>query len=164
MTIGVIVASSFSVGLYFFAHRLWLGEISNETRSTADTVATRIGVIHAVVIGMMFTSVRVECNEMIVAIEPEASAITRLYHAMGRKGGEELNEAREHLADYIRFVVNVQWPALSELRFSTSDTELAGRDALDRIWTALEDVETEAANSISRHSSIRLKTLVAESV
>jgi hypothetical protein len=141
--LGVIVASSFSVGLYFIAHRLWLGEIGTETRRTADTVATRIGVIHAVVIGMMFTSVRVEHNDMIVAIESEASAITRLYHAMGRQGGEKLNEAREHLADYIRFVVNVQWPALRELRFEPSDTELAGRDALDRVWTALEDVEIE---------------------
>lgn len=117
VTLGIVVASSFSIALYFIAHRLWLGEISIETRRTADSVATRIGVIHAGVLGMMFTSVRVEHNDMTVAIESEASAITRLYHAMGRQGGEKLNEAREHLADYIRFVVNVQWPALRELRF-----------------------------------------------
>ncbi len=143
VTLSIIVASSFSVGLYFIAHRLWLGEISAETRRTADNVATRIGVIHAVVIGMMFNSVRVEYNAMIVAIESEASAITRLYHAMGRQGGEKLHVAREHLADYVRFVVNVQWPALRELRFALSNTELAGRDALDLVWNSLEDVEFE---------------------
>ena len=60
MTLGVVVASLFSVSLYFIAHRLWYGEISTETRRTADSVATRIGVIHAVVLGMMFTSVSVE--------------------------------------------------------------------------------------------------------
>lgn len=141
VSLSIVAASAFSVGLYLIVHRFWSGEISVETRRTADNVATRIGVIHAVVLGMMFTSVRVEHNGMIVAIESEASAITRLYHAMGRQGGEELNAAREHLVDYIRFVVNVQWPALRELEFTPTDVELAGRYALDRVWNAIEDVE-----------------------
>jgi hypothetical protein len=135
------LASSFSVGLYFIAHRLWLGETSAETRRTADNVATRIGVIHAVVIGMMFTSVRVEYNEMIVAIESEASAILRLHHAMGRQGGEKLDAAREHLADYVRFVVDVQWPALRELRSVPNDPKVVGRDVLDRVWNAIDEVD-----------------------
>jgi hypothetical protein len=159
VTLGVVVASSFSIGLYFIAHRLWSGQISPETRRTADSVATRIGVIHAVVLGMMFTSVRVEYNDMIVAIESEASAITRLYHAMGRQGGETLDEARKHLADYIRFVVNVQWPALRELRFEPSDTELAGRDALNRVWPHLKMSKLSPVISISKNSSTRLKIL-----
>jgi hypothetical protein len=90
---------------------------------------------------MMFTSVRVEYNDMIVAIESEASAITRLYHAMGRKGGERLDAARKHLAEYVRLVVNVQWPALRELRFAPSKPGLHGRDVLDRVWDSLEEVD-----------------------
>jgi hypothetical protein len=146
VTLGIIVASSFSVGLYFIANRLWLGETSAETRRTADNVATRIGVIHAVVIGMMFTSVRVEYNEMIVAIESEASAILRLYHAMGRQGGEKLDAAREHLADYVRFVVDVQWPALRELRSVPNDPKVAGRDVLDRVWNSIDEVDFKPGN------------------
>lgn len=138
VTLGIIVASFFSVSLYFIAHRLWRGETSRETRRIADNVATRIGVIHAVVIGMMFTSVRVEYNEMIVAVESEASAILRLYHAMGRQGGGKMNEARKHLGDYVRFVVNVQWPALRELRSVPNDPEIAGRHVLDRVWDSID--------------------------
>lgn len=138
VTLGIIVASFFSVSLYFIAHRLWRGETSRETRRIADNVATRIGVIHAVVIGMMFTSVRVEYNEMIVAVESEASAILRLYHAMGRQGGGKMNEARKHLGDYVRFVVNVQWPALRELRSVPNDPEIAGRYVLDRVWDSID--------------------------
>ena len=68
VAITIIVFVSFSVGLYFVCHRYWSNGISDETKKTANTVATRIGVIHAVVIGMMFTSVRMEYNKMIVAI------------------------------------------------------------------------------------------------
>jgi hypothetical protein len=146
VTLGIVVASSFSVGLYFIAHRLWLGETSAETRRTADNVATRIGVIHAVVIGMMFTSVRVEYNEMIVAIESEASAILRLYHAMGRQGGEKLYAAREHLADYVRFVVDVQWPALRELRSVPNDPKVVGREVLDRVWDSIDGVSSKSGD------------------
>jgi hypothetical protein len=92
---------------------------------------------------MMFTSVRVEYNEMIVAIESEASAILRLYHAMGRQGGEKYETAREHLANYVRFVVNEQWPALRELRVVPGDRGLTGREALDRVWDSLDGVDSE---------------------
>jgi hypothetical protein len=138
VVLAILSASSFSVALYYFVHRFWSSEISAETRRTADNVATRIGVIHAVVIGMMFTSVRIEYNEMIVAIESEASAITRLYHAMGRQGGDELKAARRLLIDYMHHVVDEQWPALRELRITPRDRELLGRPALDRVWQALK--------------------------
>ncbi|MCK5641191.1 MAG: hypothetical protein KAJ19_10350 [Gammaproteobacteria bacterium] len=72
VAITIIVFASFSVSLYFVCYRYWSSGISDETKKTANTVATRIGVIHAVVIGMMFTGVRVEYSEMIVAIESEA--------------------------------------------------------------------------------------------
>jgi hypothetical protein len=139
--LAILVASSISIGLYFSVHWLWSGEIGPETRRTADNVATRIGVIHAVVIGMMFTSVRIEYNEMIVAIESEASAITRLYHAMGRQGGDKVDAAREQLLEYIHHVVDEQWPALRELRIAPVDRKLLGREALDRVWETLEEID-----------------------
>jgi hypothetical protein len=55
--------SSFSVALYYVVHLCRPREIGPETKKTADVVATRIGVIHAVVIGMMFTSVRMEYSD-----------------------------------------------------------------------------------------------------
>jgi len=63
---------------------------------------------------MMFANVRVEYNEMIVAIESEASALVRLYNSLERQGGEELKGARKQLKEYVHFIVDEQWPALKQ--------------------------------------------------
>jgi hypothetical protein len=141
--ITLIVSTSFSVSLYFIVHRFWSSDVSEETRKTADMVATRIGVIHAVVIGMMFTSVRVEYNQMIVAVESEASALARLHVALERRGGEEFSHTRQQLTNYIQLVVEEQWPALRELRFVPGARELTGRDVLDTVWDDLSKIEHE---------------------
>ena len=141
ISIASIMFSSFSVALYYLVHLCRPREISPETKKTADVVATRIGVIHAVVIGMMFTSVRMEYNEMIVAIESEASALTRLYNAIERQGGEELSDTKKQIIEYIRFVVEDQWPALREMKLRPSDHELFGREVLNRVRKDLDKIE-----------------------
>ena len=82
--------------------------------------------------------IRIEYNDMIVAIESEASALTRLYNAMERQGGEELSDTKKQIIEYIRFVVEDQWPALRELKIRPRDRELLGRTALDRVWKDLK--------------------------
>lgn len=143
IALAVIVSASFSVGLYFVVHRFWSTELTDDTKKTADMVATRIGVIHAVVLGMMFTNVRVEYNEMIVAIESEASALARLYNALERQGGEELIGARAQLKEYVHFIVDEQWPALRELRLQPNDREYNGRGPLDLVWEELKKIENK---------------------
>lgn len=154
ITIAILVFVSFSISLYFVVHRFWSSDISDDTRKCADTIATRIGVIHAVVIGMMFTSVRIEYNEMIVAIESEASALARLYGALERRGDAEFSRTREQLVEYIRFVVDEQWPALREMRLTpTTAQELSGRSTLDQVWRDLEKIEYKPGD-------LNLKTLL----
>ena len=139
--IAIIAFSSFSVALYFVVHRFWSNDISDETKRTADSVATRMGVIYGVVLGMMFTSVRIEYTDMIVAIESEASALVRLYTEIDRRKDEELNGVQKQLVEYLRFVVEEQWPALRELKHNPENSDMYGRKALDQIWIALNNIE-----------------------
>lgn len=126
IAIVLILSTVFTVGLYFLMNRFWLVELNEDTRKTAENVATRIGVIHAVVLGMMFTNVRVEFNEMILAVESEASALVRLYNAIERHGNGELESTGEQLREYVRFVANEQWSALRKLKVPPTDRELVG--------------------------------------
>lgn len=64
MAVTIFLFVAVSICLYVPIHRFWTTDTSNETKKYADSFATRIGVIHAVVIGMMFRRVRIEYNEM----------------------------------------------------------------------------------------------------
>ena len=88
--------------LHFVIHPMWSGELTEETKKTADNVAVRIGVIYAVVIGMMFANIRIEHVQMIQAIESEASALVRLYSSLERAEEDESEEVRKNLVEYIK--------------------------------------------------------------
>jgi hypothetical protein len=143
IAITLLVFASFSVALYFMVHRFWSSELVDDTKRTADSVATRIGVVHAMILGMMFANVRVEFNEMIMAVESEASALIRLYNTLERQGGEEFKGARKQLREYVHFIVNEQWPALRELREPPVDQKYTGREVLDRVWKEVTNIEQE---------------------
>jgi hypothetical protein len=57
---------------------------------------------------------------------------------MERQGGEELSDTKKQIIEYIRFVVEDQWPALREVNLRPSDRELFGREVLNRVWKDLK--------------------------
>ncbi len=61
----MLILSLFSVALYYVFHRFWGKEPSEDTKRMAELVATRIGVIYAVLIAMMFANVRIEHIQMV---------------------------------------------------------------------------------------------------
>lgn len=132
--LGILLATLFSIGLYYIVHPFWARDLTEDTKRTADLVAMRIGVIYAVVIGMMYANVRIEHIQMVEAIESEASALIRLGNSIERQAGvEESREVRKALTEYVKFIVEEQWPALREARFLPGDRMLSGREHLDTI-------------------------------
>ncbi|MGD9017738.1 MAG: DUF4239 domain-containing protein [Desulfobacterales bacterium] len=164
MAIAILLFAALSICLYVAIHRFWTNDTSDETIKYADTVATRIGVIHAVVIGMMFTSVRIEYNEMITAIESEASTIVRLYNELDRRGQDTSGETKERLLHYLRFVTEEQWPALRDMTFGADEQHLGGRALVDAIWKDLDQLEylpgdlnlKNLLSQIEHHKAMRL--------
>ena len=63
--ITLIIAIGLSTILYYVVHPFWAKELSEDTKKTAELVAMRVGVVYAVVIGMMFANVRIEHFQMI---------------------------------------------------------------------------------------------------
>ena len=145
--LAIVVSSAIAVVLHFVIHPLWAGDLTDETKKTADHVATRIGVIYAVVIGMMFANVRIEHVQMIQAIESEASALIRLYTAIERDEGKLGDEVRKSLIEYIRFIVEEQWPALRAARAQPGDRHLTGGHQLKPAWDYVLRAEQNTGNS-----------------
>ena len=139
-------ASALSVALYSLIHPFWAKELSEETKKTAEVVAMRIGVVYAVVIGMMFANVRIEHFQMIEAIESEASALIRLYQEIVKEGDEETEGIRRDLIDYIRFIVDEQWLALREARAYPEDVFSGGSEKLKNVWDYVAKLEAKTGN------------------
>ena len=148
VALAVALFAGVSVALYLVIHRLWrrIGA-SEESRRLADAVATRIGVIHGIVLGMMFANVTGEYVGMVGALESEASALIRLYNGMERLEDERLEPAMGELLAYLRFVVERQWPALREGRAEPQDRELGGRTMLDAIWRSVDAIPESSRRS-----------------
>jgi len=143
----VIVATAISIVLYYLIHPFWSQELSEETKKTSEVVAMRVGVVYAVVIGMMFANVRIEHFQMIEAIESEASALIRLYQTVEKDGSEETDVIRRDMVDYIKFIVDEQWPALREARaFPGKDGFSGGGKKLKHIWDYVAKAEAETGN------------------
>jgi hypothetical protein len=142
MAIVLTVSMAFSVGLYFCIYRICGGNISEGTNRIAGMVVRSSGVMYALVIGLMFTDVTSEYNKMVLELEMEAAALTRLHGALERhRDHEKLANTRKQLVEYIRFVVEVQWPALRELKIASKDPEITGMKALDQVWKDLDALE-----------------------
>lgn len=156
--ISMVFFAAISVGIYFLIHPLWARNPSEDTKRLADTVSTRIGVIHAVVIGMMFSNITSEYTGMIGALESEASALIRLYNALERREDASLEPPMDELMKYIHFVVDEQWPALRERTVAPSDKEIAGRGILDRVWLGVQHIEPAS----SRQELVRVLDEVEE--
>ena len=160
----IAIASVFSVLLHFVIHPMWSGDLTEDTKKTADNIAVRIGVIYAVVIGMMFANVRIEHLQMVEAIESEASALVRLYSSLERETGTESEEIREYLIEYIRFIVDEQWPALRAARAQPGDGYFRGGTKFDRLWDHVLRLEQETSatnlrallNEVEHYSLMRL--------
>jgi hypothetical protein len=133
--VAMLVFGGLPVLLYPLFHRLWSRWADEDSVALSDAVSTRIGVIHAVVIGMMFSNVTAEYTGMVAALESEASALIRLYSEMERRDAERFAPAMESVVGYLRFVVVEQWPALRE---GGGDVNLSGREILDDVWRSVQ--------------------------
>jgi hypothetical protein len=147
VALSIILATAISIALYYVIHPFWAKDRSEETKKTAEVVAMRLGVVYAVVIGMMFANVRMEHFQMVDAIESEASALIRLYQAIEKQGGEETKAIQRDLIGYIRFIVDDQWPALREARaFPENANFSGGGQKLKPVWDYVAKTEAKTGN------------------
>ncbi len=65
---------------------------------------------------------------------------------MERQEEKNSQEAREHLIEYVKFIVDEQWPALRESRLLPGDRFLTGREHLNKVWEYVRSTETTQGN------------------
>lgn len=109
-----------TVGAFILFHRLFPMAISEELKNAASWGGRRIGVVHALILALVFADVRQEYNELGETIENEALAIEQLYRELGRIDSDEARAIQQQLVAYVRIVVDQEWESLASDRLLTA--------------------------------------------
>lgn len=100
----------------FFAARRFLhqGGEHDRTHDVASTVATRIAALHGLILALVYAQELDDYKGVRNGLTEEATAISDVYHDIGRYGGSQVGIVRTGLARYVWLVINQEWDQLGE--------------------------------------------------
>lgn len=110
----VLLFIAITVGPFLLIRPRFPAEVPKNVMEVAAWGAFRIGTIHALILALVFTEVRVEYSQLSENIEEEALAVEQLYRYLDHVEGEGSQQIQQQLIAYTHIVVNEEWPSLVE--------------------------------------------------
>jgi len=110
---------------------------SADTRAVASDVMARIGVMHGLILSLVFASAHGGAQKFEEDVTAEASAVTHVYFNAQRYGAPELQAAS---VQYLRATIDKDWSVLRERNELSAEGWIAWRRMLDASL-ALQPVE-----------------------
>jgi len=89
-------------------------DMPEQTRSMADTVIVRIGVLHALILALVFAEGQSDFTELRGNVALEATTVLSAYYDMERYGPDETQVPRRALVAYVQHVVDEEWEMLGQ--------------------------------------------------
>jgi len=101
-------------GSYFLARRLLgTGQDSDRTPEAAASIAVRIAALHGLILALVYAQELDDYKGIRNILTQEATAISDVYHDIGRYGGPIVAPVQSTLARYLHTVVNEEWDQLA---------------------------------------------------
>ncbi|WP_018184123.1 DUF4239 domain-containing protein [Kaistia granuli] len=101
-------------GSYFLARRLLSnGEDGDRTPEAAASIAVRIAALHGLILALVYAQELDDYKGIRNVLTQEATAISDVYHDVGRYGGPIVAPVQATLASYLDTVVNEEWDQLA---------------------------------------------------
>ncbi len=133
--------SAWITGILFVAGAIFLGYLPAQllrrrygavqpadTRAVASDVMARIGVMHGLILSLVFASVHGGAQKFEDDVTAEASATTQVYFNAQRYGAPQVRAAS---VAYLQAAIDKDWPVLRERNQLSADGWLAWRRLLD---------------------------------
>ena len=128
-------------------------------RDMVTTAGVRIAALFGILLALVYAQELRRYQDVRDGLHEEAAAISQVYYDAGQLGGETGPVIRSALADYVRLLVAVEWPALGNEHKLSRETW----EAFDVAQTAALSLETASARDASiRETMIGRLTKVAD--
>ena len=108
----VIVAVA--VALHALFQRRFKPEILRRHNDVAGFLFSVVGVIYAVVLGFVVVVVWEKYGTTVSNVETEIAAVSDLYRAVGGFDEPARSQIRSGLREYVRNIIDVEWPQMSK--------------------------------------------------
>ncbi len=115
---------------FYLLSRHFSGRIDEHSQTVAGSVITRIGVLHALIISLIFVQETDNYLGVTKSVVKEAGAIADVYYDLKRYDRTETLPIRKMLAAYIRICIDEEWPLLARER-KLSEPAWGLYDAID---------------------------------
>lgn len=112
--VGFIAGASLIIfGSYFLARRLLsVGADTDRTADAAGSVAFRIAALHGLILALVYAQELDDYKGVRNVLVQEATAVSDVYHDIGRYGGPDIEPVQTVLAHYLYTVVHQEWDML----------------------------------------------------
>jgi uncharacterized membrane protein len=108
------VAVAIVFGSYLVARRLLdTGADTDRTPEAAASIAVRIAALHGLILALVYAQELDDYKGIRNILTQEATAISDVYHDVGRYGGPAVAPVQAKLARYLDTVVNEEWDQLA---------------------------------------------------
>ncbi len=162
MGVAVIVA----VGPFMLIRSKYAALLPDRSHDMAVAVGVRLGVLHGLLLALVFSVVQTEYLEQRSLIAKEAASTARVYFNLERFGDPAADALRETVKAYVREVIDGEWPDLAYAKLSPKAWDLYDRifDGALNLQTATPRQETLRENilfSLNRINEFRQDRLFA---
>ena len=99
---------------YLIGYRLFGTSADSNTKEVATILFRAVGVLLGLMLSLNFANVRLEFVKIQDSVEQEAEEIGELAGDFKRFGSEAATILHEKLIDYVKIVINEEWPQLAK--------------------------------------------------
>jgi hypothetical protein len=112
----LFLAATVAIGVlpFYILSRVYSDRADEHARTVAGSVITRIGVLHALIIALIFVQETDNYLGVTKSVVKEAGAIADVYYDLKRYDRTETLPIRKMLAAYVRINIDEEWPLLAK--------------------------------------------------
>lgn len=148
--LAMIAAIAFAVVPFMVVRRLFADEVPTKVSQVAETIAVRIGALHALILALVFAEAQSAHADLRQEVSKEITTIEHVALHLNQWNGPEQDVLRGQLADYVRAVLQNEWRVTA-----SADGSAEAKRAYDALDQGLLDL-----NAVTpRQQSLRARMI-----